>query len=100
MLFVIDGMDIFGNLSHPNIDSRMYFRRKQSQGRIYLQIVESHRTGDRVRQRVIATLGRLDELEASGQLDRLLRSGARFVQQAMVLNAARTGEVPAITVRR
>ena len=65
-----------------------------------LQIVESHRTGDRVRQRVIATLGRLDELEASGQLDRLLRSGARFVQQAMVLDAARTGEVPAITVRR
>jgi len=45
----------------------MYFRRKQSQGRIYLQIVESHRTGDQVRQRVIATLGRLDELEASGQ---------------------------------
>src|SRR6476660_6834385 len=75
-------------------------RRKQSQGRIYLQIVESHCTGDQVRQRVIATLGRLDELEASGQLDRLLRSGARFVQQAMVLNAARTGEVPAITVRR
>jgi hypothetical protein len=56
----------------------MYFRRKQSQGRFYLQIVESHRTGDQVRQRVIATLGRLDELEASGQLDRLLRSGARF----------------------
>jgi hypothetical protein len=78
----------------------MYFRRKQSQGRIYLQIVESHRTGDQVRQRVIATLGRLDELEASGQLDRLLRSGARFVQQAMVLDAARTAEVAAITVRR
>ena len=72
----------------------MYFRRKQSQGRIYLQIVESHRTGDQVRQRVIATLGRLDELEASGQLDRLLRSGARFVQQAMVLDAARTGDAP------
>ena len=78
----------------------MYFRRKQSQGRIYLQIVESHRTGDQVRQRVIATLGRLDELEASGQLDRLLRSGARFVQQAMVLDAARTGDAPAIAVRR
>ncbi len=70
----------------------MYFRRKQSQGRFYLQIVESHRTGDQVRQRVIATLGRLDELEASGQLDRLLRSGARFVRQAMVLDAARSGE--------
>ena len=78
----------------------MYFRRKQSQGRIYLQIVESHRTGDQVRQRVIATLGRLDELEASGQLDRLLRSGARFVRQAMVLDAARSGDAPAIAVRR
>ena len=81
----------------------MYFRRKQSQGRTYLQIVESHLTGDRVRQRVIATLGRLDELEASGQLDRLLRSGARFVQQAMVLNAARTERYPrsrcAVSVR-
>ena len=78
----------------------MYFRRKQSQGRFYLQIVESHRTGDQVRQRVIATLGRLDELEASGQLDRLLRSGARFVRQAMVLDAARSGDAPAIAVRR
>ena len=75
----------------------MYFRRKQSQGRIYLQIVESHRTGDQVRQRVIATLGRLDELEASGQLDRLLRSGARFVRQAMVLDAARSGDAPAVS---
>jgi HEAT repeat protein len=78
----------------------MYFRRKQSQGRFYLQIVESHRTGDQVRQRVIATLGRLDVLEASGQLDRLLRSGARFVRQAMVLDAARSGDAPAIAVRR
>jgi Transposase DDE domain len=78
----------------------MYFRRKQSQGRIYLQIVESHRTGDQVRQRVIATLGRLDELEASGQLDRLLRSGARFVQQAMVLDAAKTGDAPTVAVQR
>jgi hypothetical protein len=78
----------------------MYFRRKQSQGRFYLQIVESHRSGDQVRQRVIATLGRLDELEASGQLDRLLRSGARFVQQAMVLDAARAGDTPAVAVRR
>src|SRR5579864_866128 len=78
----------------------MYFRRKQSQGRIYLQIVESHRTGDQVRQRVIATLGRLDELEATGQLDRLLRSGARFAQQAMVLDAARAGDAATVAVRR
>ena len=78
----------------------MYFRRKTPGGRAYLQIVESHRTGDQVRQRVIATLGRLDELEASGQLDRLLRSGARFVRQAMVLDAVRSGDAPAIAVHR
>ena len=54
--------------------SAMYFRRKISAGRAYLQIVESRRDGDQVRQQVIATLGRFDELQASGQLDRLVRS--------------------------
>ena len=43
----------------------MYFRRKTSAGRAYLQIVESRRDGDQVRQQVIATLGRFDELQAS-----------------------------------
>ncbi len=66
----------------------MYFRRKTSGGRAYLQIVESRREGDQVRQQVIATLGRYEELQASGQLDRLLRSGARFATNAMVLAAA------------
>ena len=56
----------------------MYFRKKVSGGRTYLQIVESRREGDQVRQQVIATLGRVDELQASGQLEGLLRSGARF----------------------
>ena len=56
----------------------MYFRRKTSAGRAYLQIVESRRDGDEVRQQVIATLGRFEELQASGQLERLVRSGARF----------------------
>ena len=36
----------------------------------YVQLVEGHREGGKVRQRVVATLGRLDELKASGQLDR------------------------------
>ena len=35
----------------------MYFRRKTSAARGYLQIVESRREGDQVRQQVIATLG-------------------------------------------
>ena len=56
----------------------MYFRKKTSGGRAYLQIVESRRVGAAVRQQVIATLGRLEDLQESGQLERLLRSGARF----------------------
>jgi hypothetical protein len=32
---------------------------------------------------VIATLGRFEELQAGGQLQRLLQSGARFVAKAM-----------------
>jgi hypothetical protein len=66
----------------------MYFRKKTSGGRVYLQIAESRRVGGQVRQRVIATLGRLDVLAASGQLARLLCSGARFATQALVLSAA------------
>jgi hypothetical protein len=43
----------------------MYFRRKTSAGRAYLQIVESRRDGDQVRQQVIATLGRFEELQVA-----------------------------------
>ena len=78
----------------------MYFRRKTSAGRAYLQIVESHRDGDQVRQQVIATLGRFEELQASGQLDRLVRSGARFATKAMVLSAASNDATIKIAVRR
>jgi hypothetical protein len=65
----------------------MYFRKKVSEGRVYLQIAESRREGKRVRQRVICTLGRLDELQASGQIERLVHSGGRFAEKAMVLSA-------------
>ena len=74
----------------------MYFRKKISGGRVYLQIAESRRVGGRVRQRVIATLGRLDALAASGQLERLLRSGARFATQAVVLSAAQDDATAAV----
>src|ERR1700740_629559 len=78
----------------------MYFRRKTSAGRAYLQIAESRRDGDQVRQQVIETLGRFDELQASGQLERLGRSGARFSAKAMVLSAASDGAAIKIGVRR
>src|SRR6185437_10071053 len=84
----------------PACGAAMYFRRKTSSGRAYLQIVESRRDGNQVRQQVIATLGRFDELQASGQLERLLRSGARFAAKAMVLSAANDDAAIKIAVRR
>jgi len=78
----------------------MYFRKKTSGGRAYLQIVQARREGSRIRQQVIATLGRLDELAASGQLERLLRSGARFAAKAMVLAAVQEGATSEVEVRR
>ena len=69
----------------------MYFRKKTSGGRAYLQIVESRREGAAVRQQVSATLGRVEDLRESGQLERLLRSGARFAAKAIVVDAAAAG---------
>ncbi len=71
----------------------MYFRKKISEGRVYVQIAESRREGSRVRQRVICTLGRLEELKASGQMARLVRSGARFAEQAIVVSAVQADAV-------
>lgn len=70
----------------------MFFREKKATGRSYLQIVENRWAGGRARQRVVATLGRLDELEATGKLPALLESGARFSEAVLVLNAHRHGE--------
>jgi hypothetical protein len=78
----------------------MFFRTKKSGPRTYLQIVENHRSGGKFQQRVIATLGRLEELQASGQLDALLCSGARFAEAVMLLGAHQNGQLPAVRTRR
>jgi Domain of unknown function (DUF4277) len=46
----------------------------------YLELVEGRREGARVRQRVVANLGRLDELRADGQLEQLAAGLARLHQ--------------------
>ena len=78
----------------------MYFRTKRSGGFDYLQVVESHRGDGKPRQSVVATLGRLDALKASGELDRLVRSGARFTESAMLLSAVEKGEATTIEAKR
>src|SRR5271169_1858463 len=77
----------------------MFFRTKKSGTRSYLQIVENRWEDGRPRQRVIATLGRLDLLQQSGQLDALLLSGARLAQSVLVLSAHAKGQLLSITNR-
>ena len=78
----------------------MYFRVKRTGAYAYLQIVESFRQARQVRQRVLATVGRLDVLQASGQLEALLRSGLRFCEQLAVLDAHAAGQTEPVRVQR
>jgi hypothetical protein len=74
----------------------MFFRTKKSGPRTYLQLVENHWRDGRPRQRVLATLGRLDDLQHRGALDALLASGSRFADKLLVLSAHENGRLPVV----
>jgi transposase len=78
----------------------MFFRVKSVGSYQYLQIVHSVRQGEKVRQQVFGTLGRLDELKASGRLEALIRSGLRHCENFAVIDAHAAGETQAVTVLR
>jgi transposase len=78
----------------------MFFRTKKSGPRSYLQIVENHWRDGRPQQSVLATIGRLDELQAKDQVDALLTSGARFAQKLLILSEHKQGKLPVIRSRR
>ena len=67
--------------------------------REYLQIVESFREQGKVRQRLIATLGRRDELVATGALDDLIRSLTKFSERLRVVEHVRQDGLQAHTAR-
>jgi hypothetical protein len=77
----------------------MFIRKKRSARHgneyEYLQIVRSYREGQKVRQEVIATLGRADKLIGGGEVDGLVRSLARFSDKLRVVEAARLPDVAA-----
>jgi transposase len=78
----------------------MFFRVKSAGSYQYLQIVHSIRQGEKVRQQVFGTLGRLDELKANGRLEALIRSGLRHCEKLAVIDAHAAGETEAVTVLR
>jgi len=78
----------------------MYFRVKRTGSYAYLQIVESFREQGQVHQRVLSTLGRLDVLQATGQLETLMRSGLRFCEKLAVIDAHAAGQTEPVQVQR
>lgn len=78
----------------------MFFRQKKAGGHTYLQIVENRWENGRARQRVLATLGRLDQLTESGQLEALLASGSRFATSLTILSEHRRGRLTAVRSHR
>jgi len=54
------------------------FKNKDGSTRSYLQIVENIRAGNKTRQRVLVNLGRVDDLQNSGQIDRLIEGLAKY----------------------
>lgn len=78
----------------------MFFRLKPSKQYRYVQIVRSVRINGKVRQEVISTVGRLDLLQASGELERLLRSGLRYCQNVRVIDAHAAGQTKPVTIRK
>lgn len=54
-------------------------------------MVENYWENGKTRQRIIATLGRLDRLQESGDLDGILASAARFSQKLTLIGEVRGG---------
>lgn len=63
----------------------MFARIKKSGKYQYLQIVENRRDGKKVSQRVIATIGRMDKLSATGSVETLIRSLSRFSEKTLLV---------------
>lgn len=80
----------------------MYFRKKKTGKYEYLQIVEGYRddSSGKVRQKVLLTLGNLQQLRSSGNLDSLLESGARFSEKLAMLSAHKAGKSKAVNCSR
>src|SRR5262249_24163100 len=78
----------------------MFLRVKSAGSYQYLQIVHSMRQGEKVRQQVFGTLGRLDELKASGRLEALILSGLRHCEKFTLIDAHAEAETQAVTVQR
>jgi transposase len=63
----------------------MFARVKKSGQHAYLQIVQNRREGTKTMQRVVATIGRMDQIQAKGEIENLVRSLSRFSEKVLLV---------------
>jgi hypothetical protein len=78
----------------------MFVREKPIGPYRYVYLVESVREGGRTKQRIIKNLGRKEQVDAKGDLDRLARSAARLAQRSMILSLVDQEGAPTLATRR
>lgn len=78
----------------------MFVREKRINGYTYLYLVETVREDGRTRQRIIKNLGRKEGVTASGELERLAASVARYAERALVLAQVEAGNPDGLACRR
>lgn len=71
-------------------ETPMFARVKKSGPYEYLQIVKNRRENKKSVQRVIATVGRLDQLWAKGEIEGLVRSLSRFSEKVLLVLSGRS----------
>jgi hypothetical protein len=78
----------------------MFVREKHINGYTYLYLVESVREDGRAKQRIIKNLGRKELVVASGELERLATSVARYAERAVVLSQLEAGNPDGLACKR
>src|SRR5580765_6077184 len=78
----------------------MFVREKRINGYTYLYLVETVREGGRAKQRIIKNLGRKEAVTASGALERLAGSVARYAERAVVLSQLDAGNPDGLACTR
>src|SRR4030042_3944593 len=63
----------------------MFARIKKSGQHQYLQIVENHRESSKTIQRVSSTIGRMDQLQVKGDIEKVIRSLSRFSGKVLLI---------------
>jgi transposase len=68
----------------------MFVRLKKSGDYKYLQIVQTYREGRKVKQRVISTLGRLEQLQERGDIESIINSLSKYSREVILCLTGRS----------